>query len=133
MTFKSDIRTRLCSLRQLAFILHLPEYTILEQDDLHWFNLGHHEVRYEINSDMLLYTLPYLLNSQRRLHNHTFAQRPQMEGRINHIEWIVDDDPLSINVSLDRLKHLHSLKWFYVIQVRSHQSQYSSFQLIEIV
>ena len=46
-TFKGCIRTRLCSLRQLTFILNLSENTRLEHDDLQWFNLDHPTVRYE--------------------------------------------------------------------------------------
>lgn len=123
LTFKSAIRTHLYCLHQLAFILLLPEDTILEKDDLHWFNLGHHGVQYEMDSEMLLYTVPYPLSSQRRVHNHTFARRLQRECRINHIEWIVDDDPLSTNISLKHLQYVQSLKWFYIVQVKRSESR----------
>lgn len=123
LTFKSAIRTCLCCLRQLAFILVLPEDTILEKEDLHWFNLDRQGVQYEMDSEMLLYTLPYPLSSQRQVYNHTFARPLESECRINHLEWIVDDDPLSINVSLERLKYVQSLKWFCIVQVKRRENR----------
>jgi hypothetical protein len=124
ITFKTSIRTYLYRLRKLSFVLNLPGETILEKDDLYWFDLDHHGVQYEIdtnetNSIMFLYTLPYLLNSQRQVHNNTFARRSQIERKINYIQWIVDDDPLSIDTSLVYLQNVHSLTWFYNIQVNS--------------
>ena len=124
ITFKTGIRTCLYRLRKLGFVLNLPGETILEKHDLYWFDLDHHGVQYEIdtnetNSIMLLYTLPYLLSSQRQVHNNTFARRSQIERKINYIQWIVDDDPLAIDTSLVYLQNVHSLKWFYDIQVNS--------------
>ena len=91
---------------------------MLEKDDLHWFHLGHRDVQYEIGSEMLLYTLPYRLDSHRQLHNHTFGRRSLIPNRIEHLEWIVDDDPLAVNSSIVRLQYIHSLNWFYRVQVR---------------
>ncbi len=120
--FKSSITTYLRRLRQLHFVLYLPVETIIEKNDLYWFDLDHRAVQNEIdnngkNTVMLLYTVPYLLSNQRQLHNHTFARRSQTSGKINHIQWIVDCAPLSINTTLTHLRHVHWLQWFYDIQV----------------
>jgi hypothetical protein len=104
-------------LRCLRFLLYLPAETILENTDLYWFNLSQHSVEYEINGLMTLYTVPYLLNSQRQVHNHTFGRQMTMNKNIHHIEWIIDRDPLSIDTTLTHFQYVHSLVLFVDIQV----------------
>ncbi|CAF1444827.1 unnamed protein product [Adineta ricciae] len=119
--FKTSMKTRLYCLRKLKFILNLPDDTVFEDDDLYWFNLGHRGIQYEIDkneteSKIVLYTLPYSLNCQRQVRNNAFIQHSQIERKIDYIQWVVDDDPLSIENSLVYLQNTHFLKWFYVIQ-----------------
>ncbi|CAF1121845.1 unnamed protein product [Rotaria sp. Silwood1] len=65
---------------------------------------------------MLLYTVPYLLNHQRQVHNHTFGRRLTINNKINHIQWVVDRDPLSINTTLTQFQHVNSLELYYDIK-----------------
>ncbi|UJR07961.1 hypothetical protein I4U23_012240 [Adineta vaga] len=103
-------------LRCLRFLFYLPGETKLENIDLYWFNLNHDTVEYEINGMMILYTVPYLLNSQRQVYNHTFAGQSTINNSINHIEWIVDRDPLSIDTTLVHFQHVKSLVLFFDLQ-----------------
>src|SRR5690349_21511005 len=100
-------------LRCLRFLLYLPAETKLENIDLYWFNLSHHTVEYEINGLMVLYTVPYLLNSQRQVYNHTFGRQSTINNSINHIEWIIDRDPLSIDTTLTHFQYVNSLVLFF--------------------
>jgi hypothetical protein len=104
-------------LRCLRFLLYLPAETKLENIDLYWFNLSHHTVEYEINGLMVLYTVPYLLNSQRQVYNHTFGRQSTINNSINRIEWIIDRDPLSIDTTLTHFQYVNSLVLFFDIKV----------------
>jgi hypothetical protein len=104
-------------LRCLRFILYLPAETKLENIDLYWFNLSHHTVEYEINGLMVLYTVPYLLNSQRQVYNHTFGRQSTINNSLNHIEWIIDRDPSSIDTTLTHFQYVKSLVLFFDIKV----------------
>ena len=104
-------------LRCLRFLLYLPAETKLENIDLYWFNLSHHTVEYEINGLMILYTVPYLLNSQRQVYNHTFGRQSTINNDINHIQWIVDRDPSSIDTTLTHFQYVNSLVICFDIQV----------------
>ena len=105
-------------LRCLRFILYLPGETKIENIDLNWFYLNDHTVQYEINRLMVLYTVPYLLNSQRQVYNHTFVQQQStINKNINHIEWIIDRDPLSIDTTLIHFQYVNSLVLFVDFQV----------------
>jgi hypothetical protein len=122
ITFKSGIRNVLVCLRRLHFVLYLPAETKVEKTDLYWFDLNHRGVEYEINEVMLLYTIPYLLNSQRQVQNHTFGLRSTINNKMNHIQWLVDRDPLSINTTLIHFRHVNSLELDYDIIVRNHHN-----------
>ncbi|CAF4092816.1 unnamed protein product [Rotaria sordida] len=100
-------------LRRLHFILYLPVQTRLDDIDLYWFNLDHHTVEYEINEVIFLYTIPYLLNSQRRVYNNSVAQQSTINNNITHIEWIIDHDLLSIAKTLLHFEHVKSLHLFF--------------------
>ena len=118
IVFKSCITDVMICLRCLRFLLYLLAETKLENIDLYWFNLSHHTVEYEINGLMILYTVPYLLNSQRQVYNHTFVQQQStINKNINHIEWIIDRDPLSIDTTLIHFQYVNSLVLFLDIQV----------------
>ena len=106
-------------MRHLQFVFHLPVETNLEKIDLYWFNLNHSAVEYETDEVMLLYTVPYLLRSQRQVHNHAFGRRLTINNKINHIEWVIDRDPLSINTTLTHFQHVHSLMLYYDIHVKN--------------
>ncbi|UJR29379.1 hypothetical protein I4U23_010591 [Adineta vaga] len=107
--FKSCIIKLMKCLRCLRFVLYLPAETKLENTDLYWFNFNHHSVEYEINELLVLYTVPYLLNSQRQVYNHILAQQSTINNNINQIEWIIDRDPLSISNTLTHFQHVRSL------------------------
>ncbi|CAF3736407.1 unnamed protein product [Rotaria sordida] len=100
-------------LRRLHFILYLPVQTRLDDIDLYWFNLDHHTVEYEINEVIFLYTIPYLLNSQRRVYNNSVAQQSTINNNITHIEKIIDHDLLSIAKTLLHFEHVKSLHLFF--------------------
>lgn len=117
MTFKNAVRNDLICLRRLHFVLFLPIETKLDEIDLYWFDLNHRAVEYEINEVMLLYTVPYLLNSQQQLCNHTFGRRSTVNEKIDHMKWAINCDPSSINASLAHLQHVNSLEFFYDIKV----------------
>jgi hypothetical protein len=117
IVFKSCITNFMICLRCLRFLLYLPAETKLENIDLYWFNLSHHTVEYEINGLMVLYTVPYLLNSQRQVYNHTFGRQSTINNSINHIEWIIDRDPLSIDTTLTHFQYVNSLVLFFDIKV----------------
>ena len=86
LVFKSYITNFLIRLRCLRFLLYLPAETKLENIDLYWFNLNHHTVQYEIHELMVLYTVPYPLNIQRQVDNHTFGQQSTINNNIHHIQ-----------------------------------------------
>ena len=117
IVFKSCITDVMICLRCLRFLLYLPAETKLENIDLYWFNLSHHTVEYEINGLMILYTVPYLLNSQREVYNHTFGRQSTINNDINHIQWIVDRDPSSIDTTLTHFQYVNSLVICFDIQV----------------
>ena len=117
IVFKSCITDVMICLRCLRFLLYLPAETKLENIDLYWFNLSHHTVEYEINGLMILYTVPYLLNSQRQVYNHTFGRQSTINNDINHIQWIVDRDPSSIDTTLTHFQYVNSLVICFDIQV----------------
>jgi hypothetical protein len=100
-----------------SFVLYLPAETKLENIDLYWFNLSHHTVEYEIHELMVLYTVPYLLNSQRQVYNHTFGRQSTINNNITHIQWTIDRDPLSIDTTLTHFQHVNSLVLFFDIKV----------------
>jgi hypothetical protein len=102
---------------RLHFVLYLPAETRLEKIDLYWFDLDHHTVEYEINEVMFLYTVPYLLNSQRQVYNHTIGRYSTINNNITHIEWIIDRDLLSINTTLTHFEHVNSFHLFFDIKV----------------
>ncbi|CAF4307506.1 unnamed protein product [Rotaria sp. Silwood2] len=116
IVFKSCITNFMICLCCLHFVLYLPAETKLENIDLYWFNLSHHTVVYEINELMVLYTVPYLLNSQRQVYNHTFGRQSTINNNITHIEWTIDRDPLSINTTLTHFQHVNSLVLFFDIK-----------------
>ncbi|CAF4015693.1 unnamed protein product [Rotaria sp. Silwood1] len=116
IVFKSCIRNFMICLRCLRFLFYLPAETKLEKIDLDWFNLSHHTVEYEINGLMVLYTVPYPLNSQRQVYNHTFGRQSTINNNINHIEWIIDCDPLSIDTTLTHFQYVNSLVLFFDIK-----------------
>lgn len=122
LTLKSCITTYLIGLHQLHFVLYLPIETKLEETDLYWFDLNHRAVEYEINKVTLLYTIPYLLNSQRQVHNHIAARRSTNNNKMNHIEWIIDRDSLLINTTLTQFQHVKSLLIYYNIKVRNQRN-----------
>ena len=96
-------------LRCLHFVLYLPVETKLENVDLDWFNLNHDTVQYEINElTMLLYTVPYLLNSQRQVY-HTLLRQSTMNKNITDIQWRIDRDLLSLDQTLIHFRHVDSL------------------------
>ncbi|CAF3022008.1 unnamed protein product [Rotaria sp. Silwood2] len=113
ITFKDCIKTIMIHLHRLHFILYLPVQTRLDDIDLYWFNLDHHTVEYEINEVIFLYTIPYLLNSQRRVYNNSVAQQSTINNNITHIEWIIDHDLLSIAKTLLHFEHVKSLHLFF--------------------
>ena len=78
-------------------------------------------VEYEINEVILLYTVPYLLNSQRKVYKHTFERRSTNNNKINHIQWTVNCDPLSINNILTHFQYVNSLELYYDIKVRNER------------
>jgi hypothetical protein len=117
IAFKSCIKTFMIQLRRLHFVLYLPAETRLEKIDLYWFNLDHHTVEYEINEVMLLYTVPFLLNGQRQVYNHTFGRYSTINNNISHIEWIIDRDPLSIDTTLTHFQHVNSLYLIFDVKV----------------
>ncbi|CAM4865761.1 unnamed protein product [Rotaria socialis] len=116
IVFKSCIRNFMICLRCLRFLFYLPAETKLEKIDLDWFNLSHRTVEYEINGLMVLYTVPYPLNSQQQVYNHTFGRQSTINNNINHIEWIIDCDPLSINTTLTHFQYVNSLVLFFDIK-----------------
>ncbi|CAF3913366.1 unnamed protein product, partial [Rotaria sp. Silwood1] len=116
IVFKSCIRNFMICLRCLRFLFYLPAETKLEKIDLDWFNLSHHTVEYEINGLMVLYTVPYPLNSQRQVYNHTFGRQSTINNNISHIEWIIDCDPLSIDTTLTHFQYVNSLVLFFDIK-----------------
>ncbi|CAF2123354.1 unnamed protein product [Rotaria magnacalcarata] len=116
IVFKSCFSNVMICLRCLHFVLYLPAETKLEKIDLDWFNLSHHTVEYEINGRMVLYTVPYPLNSQRQVYNHTFGRQATINNNINHIEWIIDCDPLSIDTTLTHFQYVNSLVLFFDIK-----------------
>ena len=120
MTFKSSITSFLICLHNLQFVLYLPVETKIEKIDLYWFHLNHRAVEYEINEVILLYTVPYLLNSQRKVYNHTFGRR-STNNKIDHIQWTVDCDSLSINNTLTHFQYVNSLELYYRITVRNER------------
>ena len=115
--FKRCIRNVMIRLCCLRFLLYLPAETKIENIDLNWFYLNHTTVEYEINRLMILYTVPYLLNSQRQVYNHTFGQQSTINNDINHIQWIVDRDPSSIDTTLTHFQYVNSLVICFDIQV----------------
>jgi hypothetical protein len=119
ITLKNSIRTFLVCLRNLQFVISLPVETKLEKIDLYWFDLNHRAVEYEINERILLYTVPYLLNSQRTVYNHTCGGQSTINNKINHIQWTVDCIPLSINSTLTQFQYVNSLELYYDIKVRN--------------
>ena len=132
--FKNCIANFMIHLRCLHFVLYLPVETKLENIDLYWFCLNHHTVEYEINElMMILYTVPYLLNSQRRIHNHTFGRQSTINNNITHIQWIIDRDPLSIDTTLVHCQYVYSLVLFFDIRVNIQYKYIWIFSLIEIV
>lgn len=105
-------------LRCLHFILYLPVETKLENLDFDWFNLNHDTVQYEINElTMILYTVPYLLNKQRQVSNHTFGRQSTMNENINHIQWTIDRDYFSLDRTLIHFQYVYSLVLFVEIKV----------------
>jgi hypothetical protein len=102
-------------LRCLRFILYLPPKTKLEEIDFYWFNLNHHTIKYEINRFMVLYTVPYMLNSQRQVYNHSFGRQSTINNNIIHINWTINRDYLSINTTLGHFQHVNSLTLLVVI------------------
>ncbi|CAF1510539.1 unnamed protein product [Rotaria sp. Silwood1] len=122
IVFKRCITNFMICLRCLHFVLYLPAETKLENIDLYWFNLSHHTVEYEINELMVLYTVPYLLNNQRQVYNHTFGRQPTINNNINHIEWTIDRDSLSINTTLTHFQYVNSLVLFFDIKVNIQYS-----------
>ena len=121
IVFKSCIKNSLICLRCLRFLFYLPTETKLENIDLCWFNLNHSSVKYEIHELMVLYTVPYPLNSQRQVHNHTFGRQSTINNNIHHIQWIVDRDPLLINTTLTHFQYVNSLVLFVDIEVNNTQ------------
>jgi hypothetical protein len=117
ITFKSSIKKFLICLRHLHFVLYLPVETKLEKRDLYWFDLNHRAVEYEINEFIVFYTVPYLLNNQRQVYNHTFGLRSTINHNINHIQWIVDCNSSSINSTLNQFQYVNSLMLNYVFKV----------------
>ena len=119
--FKSSIKSFLVCLRNLQFVIYLPVETKLEKIDLYWFDLNHRVVEYEINEVILLYTVPYLLNSQRKVYNHTFGRQSTINNDINHLQWTVDCNPSSINSTLTQFQYVNSLELYYDIKVRNER------------
>ncbi|CAF3776891.1 unnamed protein product [Rotaria sp. Silwood1] len=122
IVFKSCITNFMICLRCLHFVLYIPAETKLENIDVYWFNLSHHTVEYEINELMVLYKVPYLLNSQRQVYNHTFGRQSTINNNITHIQWTIDRDPLSINTTLTHFQHVNSLVLFFDIKVNIQYS-----------
>ncbi|CAF1403453.1 unnamed protein product [Adineta ricciae] len=116
VAFKSCFTNFMIRLHCLRFVLYLPGETKLENPDLYWFNLSHQTVEYVIDRMMILYTVPYPLNSQRQVYNHTFGRQATINKSIDHIEWIVDRDPLSIDTTLTHFQHVNSLVFSVDIQ-----------------
>jgi len=102
-------------------VIYLPVETKLEKIDLYWFDLNHRAVEYEINEVILLYTVPYLLNNQRKVYNHTFGRQSTINNKINHIQWTVDCNPSSINSTLPQFRYVNSLELYYDIKVRNER------------
>ena len=102
-------------------MIYLPVETKLEKIDLYWFNLNHRAVEYEINEKILLYTVPYLFNSQRTVYNHIFGQQSTINNKINHIQWTVDCNFSSINSTLTQFQYVNSLELYYDIKVRNER------------
>jgi hypothetical protein len=121
IALKSSIATYLVCLRNLQFVIYLPVETKLEKIDLYWFDLSHHAVEYEINEVILLYTVPYMLNGQRKMYNHTYGRQSTINNKIDHIQWTIDCDSLSINSTLTQFQYVNSLKLFYDIKVRNER------------
>lgn len=122
------------SLRSLHFVFYLPVQTKVENIDLDWFCLNHHAVQYEINElMMILYTVPYPLNSQRQISNDTFGRQLTINKNINHIQWTIDRDCLSIDRTLIHFQHVSSLVLFIDIQVGIFNGDLQIFSLIEII
>ncbi len=121
ITLKSSITSFLVCLRNLQFVIYLPVETKLEKIDLYWFDLNHRAVEYEINEVILLNTVPYLLNSQRKVYNHTFGRQSTINNKINHIQWTVDCNPSSINITLTQFQYVNSLELYYDIKVRNER------------
>ena len=121
-------------LRCLHFVLYLPVETKLENIDLYWFDLNDHTVQYEINELlMILYTVPYPLNSQRQVYNHTFGRQSTMNENINHIQWTIDRDPLYMDRTLVHFQHVYSLVLFLDIKVKISHEDLERLSLIEII
>jgi hypothetical protein len=127
ITFKDCIKTIMIHLRRLHFILYLPVQTRLDDIDLYWFNLDHHTVEYQINEVIFLYTIPYLLNNQRRVYNNSVAQQSTINNNITHIEWIIDHDLFSIAKTLLHFEHVKSLHLFFNMTVNI---QYEFIQIL---
>ena len=119
-------------LRCLQFVLYLPVETKLENVDLDWFNLNHDTVQYEINElMMILYTVPYLLNNQRQVYNHTFLRQSTMNNKITDIQWGLDRDLLSFDRTLIHFQHVNSLFLFIDIKVKIFNESRWIFSSIE--
>ena len=104
-------------LYRLHFVLYLPVETKLEKLDLDWSKLDHQAVEYEINDVMFLYTVPSILNSQRRVCNETFVQQSTINNDITHIEWVINRDLLSLDTTLVHFQHVQSLQLVFDVTV----------------